>query len=58
MSDDKLEVLEPEVVRSQFERLRISHLLGRFPERPVWALFMFVNGFITIALLAGVAMLT
>jgi CBS-domain-containing membrane protein len=53
-----LELLEPEVVRSLFERLRISHLLGRFPERPVWALFMFVNGFITIALLAGVAMLT
>ena len=32
--------------------------LQRFPQRPVWALFMFVNGFVTIALLAAVAMLT
>jgi CBS-domain-containing membrane protein len=53
-----LELLEPEVVRSLLVRLRLSHLLGRFPERPVWALFMFINGFVSIALLAGVAMLT
>jgi CBS-domain-containing membrane protein len=53
-----LELLEPEVVRALLVRLRLSHLLGRFPERPVWALFMFVNGFITIGLLAAVAMVT
>jgi CBS domain-containing membrane protein len=53
-----LELLEPEVVRGLLVRLRLSHLLGRFPERPVWALFMFINGFVSIALLAGVAMLT
>lgn len=53
-----LEFLEPEVTRGLIERLRLTRLLGRFPERPVWALFMFINGFITIATLAGVAMLT
>lgn len=59
MSDQEpLDLLEPEVVRGLLLRFRLSHLLGRFPERPVWALFMFVNGFVTIGLLAGVAMLT
>ena len=53
-----LDVLEPEVTRGLIERLRLTRLLGRFPERPVWAAFMFVNGFVTIAILAGVAMLT
>ncbi len=53
-----LEVLEPEVTRGLIERLRLSRLLGRFPERPVWATFMFINGFVTIALLCLVAMLT
>src|SRR5689334_15290628 len=53
-----LQVLEPQVTRGLVERLRLACLLGRFPERPVWAAFMFVNGFITIALLAGLAMVT
>jgi CBS-domain-containing membrane protein len=53
-----LQLLEPEVTRGLVARLRLTRLLGRFPERPVWALFMFINGFITIALLAAVAMLT
>ena len=53
-----LQLLEPDVTRGLVARLRLTRLLGRFPERPVWALFMFVNGFVTIALLAGVAMLT
>src|SRR5262245_27343611 len=53
-----LDVLEPEIIRGIIERLRLSRLLGRFPERPVWAAFMFINGFVTIAILAGVAMLT
>jgi CBS-domain-containing membrane protein len=56
MSEGPLHLLEPEVVRGLVERLRLKWLLGRFPERPVWAAFMFVNGFITIAILAGVAM--
>ena len=53
-----LELLEPHVVRALFARMRLSHLLERFPERPVWALFVFVNGFVSIAILAAIAMLT
>jgi CBS-domain-containing membrane protein len=51
-----LHLLEPEVVRGLLERVRLKWLLDHFPERPVWALFVFVNGFVTIAILAGVAM--
>jgi CBS domain-containing membrane protein len=50
-------VLSPEVVRGLIVKLRLSSLLGRFPERPIWAVFMFINGFFTIAVLAGLAML-
>ncbi len=50
--------LEFEVARGLLARLRLTHLLRRFPERPVWALFMFVNGFLTIALLTAVAMVS
>src|SRR5579859_3470635 len=57
-SGPKLELLEPQVTRGLIARLRLTKLLERFPERPVWALFMFVNGFITIALLAAVAMIS
>jgi CBS-domain-containing membrane protein len=53
-----LELLHPEVVRGLLERLRLSGLLARFPERPVWAAFMLVNGFVTIGLLSGLAMVT
>jgi CBS domain-containing membrane protein len=52
------ESLDLEVPRGLIERLRLTRLLRRFPQRPVWALFMFVNGFVTIAILAAVAMLT
>ncbi len=51
-------LLEPEVVRALLRRFRLTWFLGRFPERIVWAIFMFINGFITTALLAAVAMLT
>jgi CBS-domain-containing membrane protein len=54
----RLHVLDPEVTRGLVSRLRLTQLLKRFPERPLWALFMFVNGFVTIALLAAVAMLS
>ena len=53
-----LVLLEPEVARSLLTRLQLTHLLTRYSERPIWALFMFLNGFITIALLAGVAMIS
>ncbi|HET6203903.1 MAG TPA: HPP family protein [Planctomycetota bacterium] len=39
-------------------RFRLARRLGRFPERRVWAFFMFVNGFLTIGLLAALAMVT
>ena len=53
-----LALLDPAVVRGILRRLRLTNLLGRFPERPIWALFMFINGYITIAILAGVAMIS
>src|SRR5450830_486222 len=53
---EPLQLPEPEVARGLAARFRLSRLLARFPERPVWAAFMFVNSFLTIAILAGVAM--
>lgn len=53
-----LDLLAPEVVRGLIARFRLARLLTRFPERPMWALFMFVNGFLSIGLLAGLAMIT
>ena len=53
-----LVVHSPEVTRSLAERFRLTHLLTRYSERPIWALFMFLNGFVTIALLAAVAMVS
>ena len=43
--DRPLVVQEPEVTRSLLARFQIAHLLQRYPERHVWALFMFLNGF-------------
>lgn len=53
-----LHLLEPHVSRGLVRRLRLVRMLGRFPERPVWALFVFVNSFVTIGLLAIVAMIS
>lgn len=39
-------------------RLRLAWLLDRFPPRSVWSLYVFVNGFLTIALLALLAVIT
>jgi CBS-domain-containing membrane protein len=57
-NDLSLDLLAPDVTRGLVARLRIGRLLARFPERPVWAAFMFVNGFVTIGILAALAMLT
>jgi hypothetical protein len=46
------------VTRSLAARLQVTHLLTRHAERPIWALFMFLNGFVTIAILAAVAMVS
>lgn len=48
--------------RAQFvvilARLRITWLLTRLPAKLVWALYMFINGFVTIGLLAVLAVLS
>jgi CBS-domain-containing membrane protein len=54
---EKLEALEAEIVHGLLNRLRLGWLLHRFPARPVLAAFMFVNGFVSMALLAGLAMI-
>jgi len=53
-----LELLEPQVTRGLLTRFRLTTLLGRFPDRQLWAAFMFINGLVSIGLLAGLAMLT
>ena len=40
------------------EKMRLGWLLKHFPPLPVWALYVFVNGFMTIALLAILGVLT
>jgi len=55
-SGRELVVFQPEFVRALAGRLLLAHLLTRFPERRVWAVFMFINGFLSIGLLSGVAM--
>ena len=47
-----------ELGRILVERLQLTQLLTLYANRPVWALFMFLNGFLTIGLLAGVAMIS
>ncbi len=53
-----LALLHPPLEHRLVSRLRFSRLQKRFPGRSMWALFMFINGFITIALLAAVAMVS
>lgn len=52
-----LRLLEPAAVPGIVLRLRLSHLLGRFPARPLWAAFVFINGFVSLFIMAGVGML-
>ncbi|MGH9535084.1 MAG: HPP family protein [Terriglobales bacterium] len=51
---ERLRLLDPLVIRGFAAQLRFARLLRGRPERPLWALFMFVNGFISIAILAAV----
>lgn len=39
-------------------RLRLAWLLDHFPPRGIWAFYIFINGFLTIALLALLAVVT
>lgn len=50
-------MFEGEVAHRVLERLRLTRLLRRFPPRPVWAAFVFINGFIAVAILAALAMI-
>jgi len=45
-------------ILSLLRRLRLNWLLQRFPERLVRSIYVFVNGFITIAVLALLALVT
>jgi CBS domain-containing membrane protein len=55
---DRLAEAEAELSRELIRTFRLAPWLERFPARLVWAVFTFLSGFITIALLAGVAMLS
>jgi CBS-domain-containing membrane protein len=54
----RFEALEAEVASGLLERLRLKHYLRRFPRRSVWAGFVFINGFLTVGVLALAAMLS
>ncbi len=51
-------MFEGEVAHRLMERLRLARWLRRFPPRLVWATFVLVNGFITVAVLASLAVVT
>ena len=49
-------LLGPKIVVGLIERLPLAWLLGKFPEQSLWAGFMFFTGFITIGVLATLAL--
>jgi hypothetical protein len=51
-------MFEGEVAHRLVERLRLSRWLGKLPPRLVWASFVFVNGFLSVAILAGLALVS
>jgi CBS-domain-containing membrane protein len=51
-------MFEGEVAHRLSERLRLTRWLQRFPPRLVWAVFVFCNGFLAVALLAGLALVS
>ena len=51
-------MFEGEVAHRLVERLRLSRWLGKLPPRLVWASFVFVNGFVSVAVLAGLALVS
>jgi hypothetical protein len=51
-------MFEGEVAHRLVERLRLSRWLGKLPPRVVWASFVFVNGFLSVAVLAGLALVS
>ncbi len=51
-------MFEGEVAHRLMERLRLLRWLRRFPPRLVWAAFVFVNGFLAVAILAALAVVS
>src|ERR671935_200093 len=51
-------MFEDEVAHRLMERLRLARWLRRFPPRLVWASFVFINGFVAVAILAGLAVVS
>lgn len=49
---------DPEVTRGLAVRIGLTHLVGHPSERLIWAGFTFINSFVTIAILAAVAMVS
>src|SRR6516225_10107777 len=56
--EGKPSMFEGEVARRLMRRLRLSHWLGKHPPHLVWASFVFVNGFLSVAVLAGLALVS
>lgn len=53
-----LALFEPQQVSGLLGRMRMDWLLSHLPPRPVWAAFMLVNGFLSIALMSLAALAT
>jgi len=53
-----LVVHDPDVTRGLAKRLGMGHLVGHPSERLIWAVFTFVNSFVSIGILAAVAMVS
>lgn len=51
-------MFEGEVAHRLIERLALARWLRRYSSRPVWAVFVFVNGFTTVGILAGLALIS
>jgi hypothetical protein len=51
-------MVEGEVAHRLVERLRLSSGLGKLAPRVVWASFVFVSGFLSVAILAGLALIS
>lgn len=57
-SHSRADSARPANLAGLLQRLRLAWLLARLPARLVWAVYMLVNGFITIGVLAVLAVAT
>src|SRR5262245_10924706 len=49
-------MFEGDVAHRLMEGLRLSRWLRKFPPRAVWASFVFINAFVSVGILAGLAL--